>query len=87
MIVCTDSSLYTGISVDVEKRYQQHISQKGAKYFRGRQAKHLVYKECDHDRSSASKREIAIKKLSRLEKIQLIISKQNQIKNTEKLLA
>jgi len=80
IIHCTDDSLYTGISTDVEKRYKQHAAQQGAKYFRGRKPKQLVYQESGHDRSSASKRESAIKKLPRSHKIQLISSTENQLK-------
>ena len=80
MIYCTDGSLYTGITTDVERRYIQHVEQKGAKFFRGRKPSELVYQESGHDRSSASKRESAIKKLSRSHKIQLISSKENKIK-------
>ncbi len=83
MIHCTDGSLYTGISTDVEKRYHQHITLKGAKYFRGRQPKKLVYQESGHNRSSASKREMEIKQLLRSDKIQLILSKDNQILNID----
>ena len=79
MIYCSDESLYTGISNDVEKRYAQHVAQKGAKYFRGRKPEKLVYLEKGHDRSSATKREIEIKKLSRENKKQLIFSNGNQI--------
>jgi putative endonuclease len=79
IICCTDESLYTGITIDVQKRYIQHGLQQGAKYFRGRKPKRLVYLEQGHDRSSASKREMKIKKLSRAEKIQLISSDENQI--------
>ena len=80
IIHCTDDSLYTGISTDVAKRYQQHASQQGAKYFRGRKPNKLVYQESNHDRSSASRREIEIKKLKRSDKIQLISSADNQVK-------
>ncbi|MDP2903063.1 MAG: GIY-YIG nuclease family protein [Methylovulum sp.] len=72
IILCMDDSLYTGITTNVSRRFAQHASQKGAKYFRGRQPKQLVYVETGHDRSSASKREMAIKKLNRLEKLQLV---------------
>ena len=82
IIHCTDESLYTGISTDVEKRYEQHtLQQQGAKYFRGRKPKKLVYLESGHSRSSASKRELEIKKLSRTNKIRLISLMTNQIKN------
>ena len=79
MIHCTDGSLYTGISTNVEKRYKDHALQQGAKYFRGRKPKALVFQERGHDRSTASKRELEIKSLTRAEKIQLIHSTQNEI--------
>jgi len=62
----------------VEKRYQQHALQQGAKYFRARKPKKLVYIEIEHDRSSASKREYEIKQLSRADKMILIDSNHNQ---------
>jgi len=79
IIYCSDETLYTGITTDVERRYAQHALQQGAKYFRGRKPKKLVYQESGHDRSSASKREMEIKKLSRKNKFLLISSSENQI--------
>lgn len=79
MILCSDNSLYTGISNDVERRMLQHASQRGAKYFRGRQPELLVYLESGHDRSSASQREAVIKKLRRIDKQRLIQSERNEI--------
>jgi putative endonuclease len=79
IIRCTDHSLYTGITTDVCRRFNQHASQKGAKYFRGRQPVALIYVEAQPDRSSASKREFAIKKLKRAEKLLLIASESNQL--------
>jgi len=78
IILCTDDSLYTGITTDISRRFNQHRDQKGAKYFRGRQPKTLVYLETEHDRSSAGKREVAIKSLSRSEKLSLIASDVNK---------
>jgi putative endonuclease len=78
IIQCSDESLYTGITTDVGKRYQQHALQQGAKYFRARKPKKLVYIEIEHDRSSASKREYEIKQLSRADKMILIDSNHNQ---------
>lgn len=75
IILCGDNSLYTGISTDVFRRFNQHAKQQGAKYFRVRQPKQLLYVEPDHTRSSASQREIVIKKLSRTQKLQLIASR------------
>ncbi|QDP02344.1 GIY-YIG nuclease family protein [Thalassotalea sp. PS06] len=73
---CADKSLYTGITIDVEKRLQEHNSDnaKGAKYTRARRPVELVYQETLSDRSGATKREIEIKKLSRKQKICLIES-------------
>ena len=79
MILCSDNSLYTGISNDVERRMLQHANQRGAKYFRGRQPEQLVYLETGHDRSTASQREAAIKKLRRIDKEYLIQSERNEI--------
>ena len=68
MIHCSDDSLYTGITNDLEKRFQQHLEGKGAKYFRGRQPLKVVHVEQGYDRSSASKREAEIKKLTPAQK-------------------
>ncbi len=72
IIHCSDNSLYTGITTDVEARFSQHASGKGAKYFRGRKPEAVVYVEGGHDRSSASREEIRLKKLKSREKWQLI---------------
>ncbi len=74
IVQCTDSSLYTGISVELERRIEEHnYSDKGAKYTRTRRPVYLVYSEEYLDRSSASKREYEIKKkMSRAEKLALI---------------
>ena len=73
MILCSDDSLYTGITTDVERRFSEHLAGKaGAKYFRGRSPQQVVFVEDGHNRSSASIREAEIKKLSRTEKLQLI---------------
>ena len=83
IILCSDNSLYTGITTDLSRRLRQHADLKGAKYFRGRQPRQLVYLETLHNRSSASKREIIIKKLNRIDKIRLIGSEQNTITDQE----
>ncbi len=79
IILCTDNTLYTGITLDVFRRFKQHETGQGAKYFRGRQPKQLVYLEPGHNRSTATKREIDLKKLSRLEKAKLIESDSNKL--------
>jgi putative endonuclease len=79
IILCTDNSLYTGVTTDVSRRFLQHGSSTGAKYFRGRAPMHLIYVENGHNRSSACKRESAIKKLKKPEKMRLIASESNQL--------
>ena len=66
IIRADDDSLYTGITTDLQRRWLQHSGLRGgAKFFRGRKPLALVYAEPGHDRSSASRREAAIKRLSR----------------------
>ncbi|MEM9401875.1 MAG: GIY-YIG nuclease family protein [Pseudomonadota bacterium] len=73
IIRCADGSLYTGITVDVERRLQQHESGKGgARYLRGRGPLQLVYDRAVGDRSRASRLEIRVKRLRRREKLHLI---------------
>jgi putative endonuclease len=79
MILCSDNSLYTGITNNLSKRFNQHCGERGAKYFRGRQPVKVVYSEFGHNRSSASKREYAIKQLKHTEKLLLIASQANNI--------
>ena len=69
---CGDGTLYTGITTDVERRLEEHRSGKGAKYTRSRGPLELVYREECTDKSSALKRELEIKALSRSEKLKLI---------------
>lgn len=73
MVECSDKTLYTGIATDVERRVDEHnTSSKGAKYTSNRRPVKLVYFETATNRSVASKREYAIKQLSRTDKLKLI---------------
>ena len=73
MLECSDGTLYTGITTDLERRLDEHNnSNKGAKYTRARRPVVLVYSEELESRSEASKREYVIKKMNRQEKIGLI---------------
>ncbi|MCK5698121.1 MAG: GIY-YIG nuclease family protein [Gammaproteobacteria bacterium] len=72
MILCSDDSLYTGITTDLQRRFAQHKNKKGARYFYGREPLKIVFTECANDRSSASKREYEIKHYSRIKKLALI---------------
>ena len=79
MILCSDNTLYTGISNDVDRRLTQHARRRGAKYFRARRPERLVYLESGHSRSSASRREAVIKKMQRCDKERLITENTNEI--------
>jgi len=72
MLLCDDNTIYTGITNDLKKRFDNHISGKGAKYLRGRKPLEIVYTENFKNRSMATKREMEIKKLNRREKEALI---------------
>ena len=73
IIRCDDETLYTGVTTDVERRFREHLGTlRGAKYFNGRVPGEVVYIEAGHSRSSACKREAALKKLSRVEKLSLV---------------
>lgn len=81
MIRCSDESLYTGITTDVTRRFAEHSRGTGARYFRGRAPRLLVYLETGHDRSSASRRERQIKRLSPAAKRALVASSANRLTN------
>ena len=71
-----DDQLYTGITTDINRRWREHTTGKaGARYFRGRKPQVLCLLETHPDRSSASKREAAIKQLKRREK-ELLLAQQ-----------
>lgn len=74
--------MYTGVTTDVTRRWSEHsqhagTGKKGAKFFRGRKPKSLVFLAKCVDRSSACKNEASIKKLVRREKLLLIESSKN----------
>jgi putative endonuclease len=79
IILCSDDSLYTGITTDLQRRFDQHAAGRGAKYFRGRQPQQIVYKESGLTRSTASSREQEIKNLERSGKLDLISSIKNEM--------
>ena len=73
IVKCSDDTLYTGIATDIKRRVEEHnSSDKGAKYTKVRRPVKLVYSEESQNRSSATKREMAIKKLSREKKLELV---------------
>ena len=72
MVRCADDTLYTGITDNLERRIKTHNSGKGAKYTRGRGPVVLVYQEVCADKPEALRRELAIKQMSRREKLCLL---------------
>ena len=76
MVRCSDGTLYTGITNDLEKRIEAHNSGKdGARYTRSRRPVTLVYSEQVESKSAAAKLEYQLKKLPRLKKIRFIKDK------------
>jgi len=68
LIECRDGSLYTGIAIDVDRRYAAHVAGKGARYTRSHPPLRLLARfECG-DRASASRAEYVVKQLSAVQK-------------------
>lgn len=72
IIQTVKGNLYTGITVDLQRRFEEHKAGKGAKYFRRDKPKKIVFSETLNSRSEATKKEIEIKNLKRNEKLNLI---------------
>ena len=72
LVRCSDGSLYTGISTDVERRFAAHTANRGARRLRGRGPLELVYSRALGDRSMASRVEHRVKQLNRSDKERLI---------------
>src|SRR6476660_7391598 len=72
VVSCRDRSLYTGITTDLERRLRQHNSGVASRYTRSRLPVKLAHQEPHPNQSSALKREWAIKKMSKPEKVAMI---------------
>lgn len=73
ILKCSDKTLYTGITVDLERRVNEHNSSKlGAKYTKARRPVELIYFKEFHNRVTASREEARIKSLTRKEKLEII---------------
>ena len=74
LLQCSDQTLYAGITTDLSRRLQEHNGESGvgARYTRSRRPVRLVWSEPSDSRSAASKREAAIRRLSRSQKERLI---------------
>jgi putative endonuclease len=75
MLQCSDNSLYTGITTDINRRIEEHNgnNKKGARYTRSRRPVSLVYQESCDNRAQASAREYQLKQLTRTEKLKLAL--------------
>ena len=72
VVKCKDTSLYTGITTDIPRRLKAHNAKKGAFYTKNKLPVELVYQEAMPNQSEARKREAAIKRLTRKEKLELL---------------
>lgn len=72
ILECSDHSLYTGITNDLERRLEEHRAGKGAKYTKHRSPLKVRHTECQNTKSAALKREAAIKSLAKADKLALI---------------
>jgi len=71
ILKCSDGTLYTGYTTDVNRRLRQHNARKGAKYTKSRTPVELAFKERFRRRGDALRREIQIKGMSRSSKLLL----------------
>ncbi|HUQ84742.1 MAG TPA: GIY-YIG nuclease family protein [Candidatus Limnocylindrales bacterium] len=72
ILLCSDNSLYTGSTNDLDKRFLSHMSGKGSKYTRSHKPLRIIHTEELKTKSEALKREIEIKSWSRTKKIQTL---------------
>ena len=72
VVECSDGTLYTGYTTDVERRVEEHNAGEGAKYTRGRTPVKVVHTEEFEDRGEAMSREATIKDMSHEEKEGLV---------------
>ena len=75
VLKCNGGSLYTGITIDLEKRLEKHNAGKASRYTRAKRPVILTYKEVCKSESLAKKREAEVKKLSRKDKLELIMTR------------
>lgn len=79
ILKCSDGSLYTGVTTDIERRLHEHNhSSRGARYTRARRPLSLAYREPAESRAQACRREWEIKQLSAVDKRRLISAQQKK---------
>jgi len=72
LIECIDGSYYTGVTTDVERRYEQHVKGEGARYTRSHKPLRLLASRAIGTRSEALKAELAVKRLPKEEKVSAV---------------
>lgn len=72
LIECADGSLYTGITVDVDRRFRMHLAGKGARYTRSHKPVRLIASRPVGSRAEALRAELAVKRLPRSQKIDAV---------------
>ena len=72
LLKCKDTTIYTGITTNLERRFEEHKKGMGARYTRGHKVGKIVYFERKRNRSTASKREAEIKSWTRAQKLMFI---------------
>jgi len=85
ILECSDGSLYTGWTDDIDKRIRVHNAGSGSKYTRSRLPAVLLYSEAFDTKSDAMRRECAIKKLKRNQKLELIVKGPSVSENRSKI--
>ncbi len=81
LVRAANQALYCGISLNAQKRFAQHCAGKGARFFSTSPAQALVYVEECADKSTALRRELAIKRLPKQAKEKLLLTETNQLLN------
>ena len=84
IIECTDKTLYVGTTNNIEERILKHNTGKGAKYTKGRGPVKLRYTHCYESCSEACKHESDLKKHSKIEKLAIIRSPENELRKKKK---
>lgn len=85
LLECSDKSIYTGITTDVARRFDEHKKKIGARYTRTHGAKKILHTEKYKTRSEALRREAEVKRFSRKKKIALAATPSNRRKGWTKL--
>ncbi len=85
LVRSANQALYCGISLDAQKRFAQHCTGKGARFFATSPAQALVYIEACADKSTALRRELAIKRMPKHAKERLLLAPSNQVLSAQKV--